>query len=66
MAPRHREIEHALDDGFVVAWDSAEVDDALRDQLIEAASERIQAALGKHDAGEQEVGGLAHRGQAAA
>lgn len=41
MAARQRETRHTLEDGFVVAWDSSEFDERLRDELIELASEPI-------------------------
>jgi hypothetical protein len=41
MAARQRETTHELDDGFVVAWDSSDVDEQLRENLVELASEQI-------------------------
>jgi len=37
MAARQKATRHKLEDGIVVAWDSSEVDESLRKQLIELA-----------------------------
>lgn len=41
MAARQKETRHTLDDGFVVAWDSSEMDEKLRDELIEIGSKSL-------------------------
>jgi hypothetical protein len=41
MAARQRETRHELDDGVVIAWDSSEPDEDLRQKLIEIASQQI-------------------------
>jgi len=37
MAARQKATRHELGDGFVVAWDSSEIDEDLRRKLIELA-----------------------------
>lgn len=41
MAARQKATRHELEDGFVVAWDSSEVDEDLRRKLIERAADPI-------------------------
>jgi hypothetical protein len=41
MAARQRETRHELEDGVVIAWDSSEPDEELRQKLIEIANRQI-------------------------
>ena len=41
MAARQKATRHELGDGFVVAWDSSEIDEDLRRKLIERAADPI-------------------------
>lgn len=41
MAARQKATRHELEDGFVVAWDSSEIDEDLRRELIERAADPI-------------------------
>jgi len=41
MAARQKATRHELEDGFVVAWDSSEIDEDLRRKLIERAADPI-------------------------
>jgi len=45
MAARQRETKHELEDGFVVAWDSSEPNEELREKLIELAEQQIDGIL---------------------
>lgn len=50
MAARQKETRHVLDDGFVVAWDSSEIDEKLRDELIEIGSKSLGIVIGGEEA----------------
>ncbi len=41
MAARQKATRHELEDGFVAAWDSSEIDEDLRHKLIERAADPI-------------------------
>lgn len=41
MAARQKATRHELEDGFVVAWDSSEIDEDLRRKLIDRAADPI-------------------------
>jgi hypothetical protein len=45
MAARQKATRHTLDDGFVIASDSSEVDEALREKLLEAGSFSIDEVV---------------------
>jgi hypothetical protein len=47
MAARQRETAHELDDGFVVAWDSSEIDEKLRKKLARLADEQLNVVVGE-------------------
>jgi hypothetical protein len=61
MAARQRETKHELEDGFVAAWDSSELDEELREKLIELADPQIDRIVIEMGGGAEPLGDSSSR-----
>jgi hypothetical protein len=43
MGAKQRETKHVLEDGFIVAWDSSDADEDVREELAELIDEELLA-----------------------